>query len=82
MDAQVGNGDGEEIRAALRARGRVGRGVAFLGGDRPGGRRHATGRHDGVSIVYDPKGVLAGLLDAYGRSKATKGSSGSGVGHA
>jgi uncharacterized protein len=38
---------------------------------------------DGVSIAYDPKGVLATLLDACGRSEATKGSSGSaGVGDA
>ena len=36
----------------------------------------------GVSVVYDPKGVLAGLLDACGRSKARKGSSERGVGHA
>ena len=25
---------------------------------------------DGVSVVYDPKGILAGLLDACGRSEA------------
>jgi hypothetical protein len=34
---------------------------------------------DGVPVVYDPKWVLAGLLDACGRSD---GSSGSGVGDA
>jgi hypothetical protein len=44
-----------------------------------GTRRVVT---EGVSVVYDPKGVLAGLLDACGRSKATEGSSESGVGHA
>jgi len=44
-----------------------------------GTRRVVT---DGVSVVYDPKGVLAGLLDACGRLKATEGSSGLGVGHA
>ena len=45
-----------------------------------GTRRVVT---DGVSVVYDPKGVLARLLDACGRSEATDGSyRGSDVGHA
>jgi|SRR5215207_203229 len=38
--------------------------------------------NNGMSIVYDPKGVLAGLLDACGRSEATESSGRSGVGHA
>ena len=37
---------------------------------------------DGVSIVYDPKGVLARLLDACGWSEAAEGSDGSGAGRA
>jgi predicted nucleotidyltransferase len=37
---------------------------------------------DGVSVLYDPKGILARLLDACGRSEATDGSRRSGVGHA
>jgi uncharacterized protein len=37
---------------------------------------------DGVSVLYDPKGVLASLLDACGRSQGTEGSVGSGVGRA
>jgi hypothetical protein len=44
-----------------------------------GTRRVVT---DGVSILYDPKGALAGLLDACGRSEATECAGGSGVGHA
>ena len=44
-----------------------------------GTRRVVT---DGVSVLYDPKGILARLLDACGRSEATDGSGGSGVGHA
>jgi hypothetical protein len=44
-----------------------------------GTRRVVT---DGMSVVFDPKGVLAGLLDACGRSEAMEGSRGSGVGHA
>jgi hypothetical protein len=44
-----------------------------------GTRRVVT---DGVSVVYDPKGVLAGLLGACGRSETTEGSRGSGVGDA
>ena len=37
---------------------------------------------DGVSVLYAPKRILAGLLDACGRSQATENSVGSGVGHA
>jgi predicted nucleotidyltransferase len=37
---------------------------------------------DGVSVLYDPNGVLAGLLDACGRSQETVGSVRSGVGGA
>ncbi len=37
---------------------------------------------DGVSVLYDPNGVLAGLLDACGRSRATGNSVGSGAGRA
>jgi uncharacterized protein len=37
---------------------------------------------DGVSVVYDPKEVLADLLNACGRSEAKDGSGGSGVGRA
>jgi hypothetical protein len=44
-----------------------------------GTRRVVT---DGVWVLYDPKGILAGLLDACGRSEATDGSRVSGVGHA
>ncbi len=44
-----------------------------------GTRRVVT---DGVSVVYDPKGVLAGLLDVCGRSGAAEVSGGSGVGDA
>jgi uncharacterized protein len=44
-----------------------------------GTRRVVT---DGVSVVYDPKEVLAKLLDACGRSEATDGSRVSGAGHA
>ena len=44
-----------------------------------GTRRVVT---DGVSVVYDPKGLLARLLDACVRSEATGGSDGWGVGHA
>jgi hypothetical protein len=35
-----------------------------------------------ITEVYDPKVVLAGLLDAYGRSQATEGYVGSGEGRA
>jgi uncharacterized protein len=41
-----------------------------------GTRRVVT---DGVSVVYDPKEVLARLLDACGRSEAKDGSGGSGA---
>jgi hypothetical protein len=44
-----------------------------------GTRRVVT---DGVSVVYDPKGILARLLDACGRSEAEDGSRAPGVGHA
>jgi uncharacterized protein len=37
---------------------------------------------DGVSVLYAPKRILAGLLDACGWSQATEGSVGSGVGRA
>jgi hypothetical protein len=37
---------------------------------------------DGVSVLYDPKEVLADLLDACGRLQATEGSGRSGVGRA
>ena len=37
---------------------------------------------DGVSVLYAPKRILAGLLDACGRSQATENSVGLGVGHA
>jgi hypothetical protein len=44
-----------------------------------GTRRVVT---DGMSVVYDPKGLLAGLLGACGRSEAAGVSGGSGVGRA
>lgn len=44
-----------------------------------GTRRVVT---DGVWVLYDPKGILAKLLDACGRSESTDGSRVSGVGHA
>ena len=44
-----------------------------------GTRRVVT---DGVSVIYDPKGILTGLLDACGRSEATQGFGGPGVGRA
>ena len=37
---------------------------------------------DGVSVIYDPEGLLSGLLDACGRPEATDGCNGSGVSHA
>jgi nucleotidyltransferase-like protein len=44
-----------------------------------GTRRVVT---DGVSVVYDPKGILARLLDACGRPEPTDGFRGSGGGDA
>ncbi len=44
-----------------------------------GTRRVVT---DGLSVVYDPKGILVGFLDACGRLEAPEGSGGSGLGHA
>jgi hypothetical protein len=82
LDVEMGNGDGEDIRPALLARGRDGRGAPLMGCDQPGGRGNAPGRRRRRDCRSRPEVVLSGLLDACGRSEESEVSVGTRPGRA